>query len=161
MSGIYLLLGSNLGHKAKHIQIAKEYLTARMIIVKKESQIYETAAWGKENQASFYNQVIEVDQPFTPQKLLEIVLEIEAEMGRVRDEQWGERLIDIDILYFGDKQLQEDDLTIPHPQIQNRKFTLSPLAEIAPDFVHPTLGASNLTLLEKTKDKLSVEVIDL
>ncbi len=161
MSGIYLLLGTNLGNKFQNIQRAKEHLTSRMVIVKKESSIYETAAWGIEDQPSFYNEVIEVDQPYTPKKLLEIVLDIEIQMGRQRFQKWGERLIDIDILYFDQEQSATEDLQIPHPGIPNRRFTLYPLVEISPDFVHPILQLSNSQLLEECEDELQVKKLDL
>lgn len=160
MTGIYLLLGTNLGKKAHNIQVAKEFLTAKTIIVRKESKIYETAAWGIEDQPSFLNQVIEVDAPYTPQKLLEICASIEKEMGRERFEKWGERLIDIDILYFGDMIIEEDNLNVPHPQIPNRRFTLVPLSEIAPEFKNPILGKLNSELLDACKDELQVSAVE-
>ena len=145
-----------MGNKAANIQRAKEQLTANTIIVKKESKIYETAAWGNEEQPSFLNQVVEVDSGKSPQRILTLINQIEEQMGRVRYEKWGERLIDIDILYFGDHEFNEDGLTIPHAQIQNRRFTLAPMAEIAPDFVHPVLGKTQLELLEECPDTLEV-----
>ena len=161
MDGIYLLLGTNLGNKFQNIQRAKEYLTSRMVIVKKESSIYETDAWGIEDQPSFYNQVIEVDQPYTPERLLEIVLDIETKMGRQRLQKWGERIIDIDILYFDQQVVSTNTLQIPHPGIPERSFTLHPLVEISPDFPHPALQLTNTILLEACQDNLRVKKLDL
>lgn len=160
MSGIYLLLGTNLGEKAHNLQVAKEFLTARAVIVKKESKIYETAAWGLEAQPSFFNQVVEVDCPFTAQKLLEVINDIEVNMGRKRFEKWGERLIDIDILYFGDLVINQEDLKVPHTELHNRRFTLVPLVEINAQFVNPLLNKTNAELLEICPDHLQVEVLN-
>lgn len=156
MTGIYLLLGSNLGNKPANIQRAKEFLTSHTIIVKKESRIYETAAWGIEDQPEFLNQVIEVDSSKSPERILAICQQIEEQMGRVRQEKWGERLIDIDILYFGEHPYESEELSIPHPGIPERRFTLMPLAEIAPDLIHPSLHKTQTELLEACKDDLEV-----
>ncbi|MHA7102872.1 2-amino-4-hydroxy-6-hydroxymethyldihydropteridine diphosphokinase [Roseivirga pacifica] len=158
MTSIYLLLGTNLGNKSANLQRAKELLTSHAIIIKKESKIYETAAWGNEDQPSFLNQVVEVDSNKSPQRILTLVNQIEEEMGRVRFEKWGERLIDIDILYFGSHEIQNEDLVIPHPEIQNRRFTLAPLAEMSPDFIHPVLKKTQQELLEDSVDPLEVTV---
>ncbi len=130
------------------------------ITIKKESEIYETAAWGKEDQEAFLNQVIEVETGKSPQRVLFIVNMIEKEMGRERFEKWGSRLIDIDILYFGDIVFEEDNLLIPHPEIQNRRFTLAPLVEIAPQFLHPKLEKTQAQLLAECPDALAVEVYE-
>ncbi|RKQ49866.1 2-amino-4-hydroxy-6-hydroxymethyldihydropteridine diphosphokinase [Roseivirga pacifica] len=158
MTSIYLLLGTNLGNKSANLQRAKELLTSHAIIIKKESRIYETAAWGNEDQPSFLNQVVEVDSNKSPQRILTLVNQIEEEMGRVRFEKWGERLIDIDILYFGSHEIQNEDLVIPHPEIQNRRFTLAPLAEMAPNFIHPVLKKTQQELFEGCVDPLEVTV---
>jgi len=160
MTDIYLLLGTNLGNKAANIQRAKELLTSHNIIVKKESRIYETQAWGIEDQPSFLNQVIIVDSNKSPERILTICQLIEEEMGRVRHEKWGERLIDIDILYFGAHQYQKEGLEIPHPGIPDRRFTLTPLVEISPELNHPTLDKSQAELLEACQDPLVVEIFE-
>lgn len=157
MTGIYLLLGSNIGNRYKNLEKACESLVANGLTIKKESKIYETAAWGIEDQEAFLNQVVEIETGRSPQRLLFICQTIEKEMGRVKYEKWGSRLIDIDILYFGDLEFENEDLKIPHPEIQNRRFTLVPMADIAPELVHPTLKKSQNELLELSEDGLEVQ----
>lgn len=160
MSGIYLLLGSNIGRRLKNLDRAKELIVSNGITIKKESQIYETAAWGNEDQEAFLNQVIEIETKKSPQRLLQITQLIENEMGRVRYEKWGKRLIDIDILYFDDLIFQENDLSLPHPGIADRRFTLVPLVEIASEMVHPVLEKTQAELLSVCEDQLEVSVFD-
>lgn len=156
MANIYLLLGTNLGNKIKNLEKVRELLVSNRVAIKKESSIYETAAWGIEDQPTFLNQVLEIEVARTPDRLLTLTKEIEEKMGRVRKEKWGERLIDIDILYFGDSIVDHDHLQIPHPEIQNRRFTLVPLVEIAADFLHPQLMVSQEEMLEACEDELEV-----
>lgn len=156
MRGIYLLLGTNLGDRTVNLARVRELLVGNRVPIVKESQIYETAAWGIEDQPLFLNQVIEIETSKTPVKLLELTQAIEEDMGRVRKEKWGQRLIDIDILYYSDRLVAQEDLIIPHPEIQNRRFTLKPMMEIAAEFVHPVLKKSQQTLLEECKDSLEV-----
>ena len=158
-SDIFLLLGTNLGDKKKNLDLAKIQITKSVGKVTKLSRIYETAAWGKTDQPSFYNQVLKVTSNLKPQELLNKLLDIEANLGRVRLEKWGERLIDIDILYFGSIIITSQRLTIPHPEIHNRRFTLEPLAEIANDFVHPALNKSSEELLLICQDPLAVSPV--
>lgn len=157
MTNIYLLLGTNLGNKLKNLERVAELLIANRIAIRRESSIYETAAWGIENQPSFLNQVLVIETSKSPEKLLELINKIEVEMGRVRTEKWGERLIDVDLLYYGAQIIETEKLTVPHPEIQNRRFTLLPLAEITPDGIHPVLKKSQLTLLNECQDALGVE----
>lgn len=159
MGGIYILLGTNLGDKKQNLSQAKELITKQAGAVLAESAIYETAAWGKEDQDSFYNQVIEIDSTLKALDLLEVLLTIETEMGRIRFEKWGERLIDLDILYFREQLFAEENLKIPHPGIPDRRFTLTPLVEIAPQLVHPILQETQEALLQKCPDSLSVKKI--
>lgn len=160
MSGIYLLLGSNIGRRLKNLERAKELIISNGITIRKESQVYETAAWGNEDQESFLNQVIEVETKKSPQRLLQITQMIENEMGRVRYEKWGKRLIDIDILYFNELVFQENDLSLPHPGIADRRFTLVPLVEIAPELLHPELSKTQTQLLDECPDSLEVRVFE-
>jgi len=159
MTGIYLLLGTNLGNKVKNLEKVIELLVANRVAIRKESSIYETAAWGIEDQPSFLNQVIEIETSRAPEKLLELLQEIELKMGRVRKVKWGERLIDIDILYYGDTIVDQEELKIPHPEIQNRRFTLAPLVELSPELIHPVLKKRQEVLLEECEDSLDVSVL--
>ncbi|UII21076.1 2-amino-4-hydroxy-6-hydroxymethyldihydropteridine diphosphokinase [Fulvivirga ligni] len=161
IEGIYLLLGSNLGDKRLLLQEACQKIEEQIGKVKQLTAIYETAAWGKEDQPSFYNQVLEIETEYAPELLLQKTQAIENEMGRVRMEKWGSRIIDIDILYYNSEVLTKDELVVPHPGIPDRRFTLTPLTEIAPDFVHPILGLTNQKLLQQCTDMLPVQKISL
>jgi 2-amino-4-hydroxy-6-hydroxymethyldihydropteridine diphosphokinase len=154
----FFLLGSNLGNRAKQLTDASEKIAQLIGSIDKSSCVYQTAAWGKPDQADFLNQVLLVKSDLKPLEALALVQSVELEMGRQRTIKWGERTIDIDILYVSDLVLHSPELEIPHPEIQNRKFTLVPLAEIAPDFVHPILKKSNADLLAICKDNLGVTV---
>lgn len=156
MTGIYLSLGTNLGDREQNLFRACELLTFKSIIIKKASSVYQTAAWGKTDQPDFLNQVIEVDTALNPYFLLKKVNDIESDMGRVRFEKWGERLIDIDILYYNDEIISDEYLNLPHPEIQNRKFILEPLIEIAANAIHPILGKTQNELHQLLDDELSV-----
>jgi 2-amino-4-hydroxy-6-hydroxymethyldihydropteridine diphosphokinase len=157
MNGIFLLLGTNLGDREKNLQIAKEHLTAHQLIIKRESKIYETAAWGITDQPNFLNQVVEVDTSKSPERILIIIQIIEELMGRIRSEKWAQRLIDIDILYYNNLVVDQSKLKIPHPEIENRRFTLLPLVEIASDQFHPVSGKRQYELLTLCKDLLEVK----
>lgn len=157
--GIYLLLGSNLGDRIDNLKQAIKYIWSFSEIVK-ISSVYETAPWGVTDQPSFYNQVLEIKTATDPKSLLNEILKIEQLLGRVRKVKWGARIIDIDILYYGTQLINENDLIIPHPGITERRFTLEPLVEIAPDFIHPITGKTNLEMLELLDDQLSVKKLD-
>jgi 2-amino-4-hydroxy-6-hydroxymethyldihydropteridine diphosphokinase len=156
---IYLLLGTNLGDRLQNLLVARNLIeiTAGKIIT--ESSIYETAAWGETDQPKFLNQVVEIDSDLHPHELLQELMNIESAMGRIRERKWGPRLIDIDILLYGEMIIQSETLTIPHPAMHQRRFTLLPLAEIAKDLVHPLLQKSIEDLLELCSDNLPVEKI--
>jgi 2-amino-4-hydroxy-6-hydroxymethyldihydropteridine diphosphokinase len=156
ISGIFLLLGSNLGDRHKNLQTARELIEAQIGPVVKSSGTYQTAAWGNTNQPAFYNVVLEVSTTDSPEELLTHALAIEQQLGRQRLEHWGPRVIDIDILLFGDKIVQTEHLTIPHPQMTNRRFTLMPLAEIAGEVMHPVRKKNIQELLLLCPDTLEV-----
>jgi len=154
--GIFLLLGSNQGDKRHHLNKAIIAIEKQIGNIVAESSNYIAKAWGKTDQPDFINKVIELNTKISPSELLEIILAIEKQVGRVRFEKWGPRIIDIDILYFQNKMIEDNNLEIPHPQIANRMFTLKPLCEIAPDFIHPVLQKTNLEMMQECKDPLLV-----
>lgn len=160
MPKLYLLLGGNLGDRILYLQQARARIAVQVGQIMRRSKLYETAAWGKTNQPAFLNQVLEVQTALTPEQVLQSINAIEQELGRVRQEHWGARVIDIDILFYDDLVLQTQRLTIPHPQLHLRRFTLMPLAEIAPDLVHLVLGKSINKLLEACADALEVRVFE-
>jgi 2-amino-4-hydroxy-6-hydroxymethyldihydropteridine diphosphokinase len=118
--------------------------------------VYCTAAWGYTDQRDFYNRIVEVQSELSPEDLLKEIEKIMEKLGRVRNLKWRQRVIDIDILYYGNMIIEKPGLIIPHPRIQERRFTLIPLCELVPEFVHPVLGVSHLTLLEGCEDELEV-----
>lgn len=154
---VYLLLGSNLGNREKYVHEALRLLAERVGMVLQTSSIYETEAWGKTDQPGFLNIAVKVNTVLNPLQLLEVVLKIESDLGRLRHEKWGSRLIDIDIILYGNEVVSlKDQLQIPHPEMQHRKFVLLPLAEIAPNAIHPTLGQNISELLTNLNDDLAV-----
>lgn len=158
---VFLLLGTNLGNRSDNLLVAIEQvqITAGKII--QASSIYETAAWGKTDQANFLNQVIEIETALAPIDLLNALLSIEEQMGRSREIKWGPRIIDIDILLYDEIVVTSDTLTVPHPALHERKFTLVPLAEIAGDQVHPIFQKKISELLAICSDPLPVTKIAL
>ena len=155
MCGIYLLLGSNLGDKQTNIKKALRAIEISSK-VKKISNLYETEPWGKTDQPPFLNLVIEICTSLQPTDLLRELLQIEKSLGRVRKEKWGERVIDIDILYYQQLRLATSQLVIPHPGIAHRKFTLIPLVELDPDLMNPITKKTNLEMLNNLEDESSV-----
>lgn len=157
----YLLLGTNLGNRAQNLATAIAKIEEEFGAVLAKSSIYETAPWGNTNQPGFYNQAIAVKTTCTAKTLLDFMLAVEQEMGRVRMEKWGERLIDIDIIFYGDAVIDMPDLKVPHPLMHQRKFVLVPLAEIAANFVHPIFNEKISHILANLADDLFVNKLEL
>lgn len=157
MNSTYLLIGGNLGNRIENLAIARSLIENELGKIIKASSIYETAAWGITEQPDFLNQVLLIKTKFSPEKMMQLILSIENKMGRVRTQKNASRIIDIDILFFNDEIISNENLTIPHPEIQNRKFALIPLNEIASDLVHPVFKQSIKNLLSTSKDKLQVK----
>src|SRR5690349_13448790 len=129
MNRTYLLIGGNVGDRHKNLEQAVQLIEGQAGKVVERSAVYETEAWGKEDQPPFLNQVLHVETELNPQTLLQTILKTELEMGRMRTEKYGPRTIDIDILLFNDDAIDTMDLVIPHPQLHLRRFALMPLAE--------------------------------
>lgn len=143
---IFIALGTNLGDRAANLAKAIAALPPEVAVVR-ESSIYLTPPWGYADQPEFYNQTLEARTSLSPRGLLYTLKTIEREMGRTKTFRYGPRIIDLDILFFGDQVIQEDDLQIPHPRLQERAFVLAPMQEIAPKFIHPVLHKSIEDLL--------------
>lgn len=160
MNNIFLLLGSNLGEREKYIQQALNLINQQIGSIDRYSSLYETAAWGKADQPSFLNQAIRLTSSMTAMKLLEAIWSIEDKLSRTREERWGARTIDIDILFYGSEIINLPDLVIPHKLLHKRRFVLMPLNEIAPDLNHPVLHKTINQLFLELTDDLSVKNIN-
>lgn len=156
VQGIYLLSGSNLGDRKRNLENALQLIQRRIGAVIKCSEVYGSKAWGEKDQPDFYNQVMEVETDIPHEPLLMQLQTIEKELGKLKVGKWRERLIDLDILYYRNRIVRTPQLIIPHPEIQNRNFTLKPLCEIAGEEVHPVLLKSHDQMLQESPDPLSV-----
>jgi len=152
---VVIILGGNRGDRIKLLEKeVDELLEAGKILVK--SSVFETEAWGGVAKGPFLNQTVQLETDLNPEQLLSLIQKIETNLGRKRDEHWGDRTMDIDILYFESSVVSTPLLQIPHPFIAERRFVLVPLAEILPDFIHPILGKSSLQLMQECEDKSEV-----
>ena len=157
MKKVFLGIGTNLGNRKNNLEEAVVRIEKEIGPIVKYSSIYETEPWGFQTIDVFLNMVVRVDTGLTPPLLLERILKIETFFGRVRGEkQYVSRVIDIDILLFEDLIIDGETLKITHPLLQERKFVLVPLCEIAPDLVHPVLKKTVVFLLGSCKDKSKV-----
>lgn len=156
MNHAYLLTGGNLGDRTENLKKAEIAIGEQAGRVLKLSSLYETAAWGTENQPDYLNQAILIETGQSAIVLLHTLLDIEKQLGRFRQEKYGARIIDIDILFFNTDIIHTSELIVPHPHIQNRRFVLVPMAEISPAFQHPLLQKKITELLTNCADPLNV-----
>jgi 2-amino-4-hydroxy-6-hydroxymethyldihydropteridine diphosphokinase len=157
MNNTYLLLGSNMGNSLALLTTAVEKIEKEIGTVTLQSGLYLTAAWGNHSQPAFLNQVIVVSTTLDASETLQTILAIEKKMGRIRTVKNAPRVIDIDILFFNREIIARPELTVPHPEIQNRRFVLTPLHEIAPLMIHPSLDKTIEELLLQCPDMLEVK----
>jgi 2-amino-4-hydroxy-6-hydroxymethyldihydropteridine diphosphokinase len=152
---VFLALGSNLGARRENLRRASAALPPGVSVLA-ESPVYETPPWGVTEQPKFLNMVLMVETALEPVALLKHLKEIETRLGRTATIRYGPRVIDLDILFYGNRVLTSPELSLPHPRLHERAFVLVPLADLAPDLIHPTLGKSIRELLE-TVDKKGIE----
>ena len=153
MYTVYLGLGTNLGDKRNNLNLALEKIKNEIGEISNQSSIYETEAWGVKDQDNYFNIVIELKTKHLPLALIKKILEIEINLGRIREKKWDSRIIDIDILFFENYIISTDHLHIPHPFLEKRNFVLQPLNEIVPDFIHPKMRKNISRLSLESKDE--------
>lgn len=153
---IILHTGSNMGNRIANLQTANALIKKRIGRMIAASKYYETAAWGITDQPDFINQALRIATHLSAQEVLVNIQAIETAMGRIRQQKWGKRLIDIDLIFYAQQVVEEENLQVPHPFLQERNFVLVPLQEIAADWIHPVLQKSVAELYEQTIDPLAV-----
>jgi 2-amino-4-hydroxy-6-hydroxymethyldihydropteridine diphosphokinase len=141
-----------MGNRKSYIEKSMQEIEQEVGSIICSSKIYESSPWGETNQNHFLNSVIKVESKLSPYVLLEKLQEIENNSGRIRKEKWGERSIDLDILFYNFEIINTKNLKIPHPYIQERRFVLIPLSEIATDYNHPVLQKNMSVLLKECTD---------
>jgi len=160
MNIAYLSLGSNIGDRETNLLKSITLLQKDAGEVTATSSLYETEPWKMDESGSFINQLIEIRTSLPADKLMDVLLETETKMGRVRSSgKYESRVIDIDILFYNDAIISSDKLTIPHPLLHQRRFVLEPLAELNPNFVHPVLNKAISALLLECNDTYTVAKI--
>jgi 2-amino-4-hydroxy-6-hydroxymethyldihydropteridine diphosphokinase len=155
MHQVVLLIGGNVGNRLHYLTKATERLEASFTLVKK-SGVYETEAWGGNASGNYLNQALVMNTRYQPFQVLNITQEIELNLDRKRDIRWGNRTMDIDIIYYDDDIIVTPLLHVPHPLLHKRRFVLVPLVEIIPDFIHPILKVSQSVLLDMVSDSSAV-----
>ncbi|MFQ5329320.1 MAG: 2-amino-4-hydroxy-6-hydroxymethyldihydropteridine diphosphokinase [Thermodesulfobacteriota bacterium] len=161
MTTIFIGIGSNMGDRVNNCRRAIELIGEQMVL-RRVSSFYETKPWGYAKQEDFINCVVEAATSLGVGELLALLQKIERDVGRdgVAAMRWGPRIIDLDILFYGDTVVEEEGLNIPHPHLHERAFVLAPLAEIAPDLIHPRLKVTTLEMLAEVVDKSGVRMLD-
>jgi 2-amino-4-hydroxy-6-hydroxymethyldihydropteridine diphosphokinase len=160
MPKVIFSLGSNLGDRNKNLSQAILQIKDKIGEIVSISSIYETEPWGVDNPQWFFNLVLIVDTRLNPYEILEIIMNIELKLGRIRtDELYAARKIDIDILFYDSIIIKDESLIIPHQYLHLRKFVLLPLTEVAPNFIHPLFGENSVCLLAHCNDKLVVKLV--
>ena len=154
------MLGSNIGDRNENLRLARSQLALHCGRISKQSGVYLSKSWGVDQQRDYYNQVLELSTTQAPARLLDCILEIESNLGRVREKKWSSRIIDIDILFYQQSVIELPVLQIPHPRLAERNFTLVPLMEIAPQFIHPTFAVTIEELYLRSADTLEVQMIE-
>jgi 2-amino-4-hydroxy-6-hydroxymethyldihydropteridine diphosphokinase len=156
MPACVLLSGSNIGDRESYLQIAIQYFKSEVGALVNKSAIYESEAWGYTNQANYLNQVFIIETSATSLDLLEHIKIIESKAQRERTITYGPRTLDVDILFYDNDIINTPKLIVPHPHIAQRRFTLLPLQELLPNFVHPVLRRTTTQLLQACSDELHV-----
>lgn len=157
MNVAYLLTGGNTGNRQQNLDAAAQAIKHECGSIVKKSLVYETAAWGIKDQDKFLNQALKLSTTLSSFELLDCLLQIEQELGRVRNQKYGPRIIDIDILLFNDEIIDTRNLKIPHPELPNRRFALKCLSEIAAKKIHPVFKKTIAQLLKACTDPLAVD----
>jgi len=162
MHKVFLGIGGNIGDKIQNFSKVHQLIEKRLGKITKKSSVYETPPWGFHSENLFWNQVLFIDTVFEAEEMLWRIKEMEELFGlKASDERFSDRQMDVDILYFDEEYYESKGLIIPHPRIQERKFVLVPLVEIAPEFKHPLLRMTNLTLLENCRDKSIIRKVNV
>ncbi len=160
MAKVYFSSGSNQGDRLNSLVQAARLIDKQVGKIIEYSPVVESEPWGFNAETSFYNQALMVETEYSPQQVLNKVLKIEQELGRIRSgKEYSSRIIDVDILFYDEKQLAEHNLVIPHPFLHERKFVLEPLAAIAPGLIHPVLQKTISELLQQLKDPSPITTV--